>query len=203
MRFLAKLFAFACALTAAILILGLNKRGERKPEGDIVHRIASSEAAHVERAVQVAPMARATALAPLPGRLPEEVRILTRNGAAFMSLRGEEVVAGLSDSLREVVAMEMKREMPKDGSGLGGMISDAVRSGVEKLLDKEITVPVSDIRDIDYRGNRIVIVYKDRNHKRLLDFDTIKNSDEALLEQFSEQDARRLVDAVRVKIVTR
>jgi hypothetical protein len=205
MRFLAKLFAFACALTAAILILGLNKRGERERERDIVHRIASSEAPHVARAVQVAPMARAKELAAFPelARRPEEVRILTRNGAAFMSLRGDQVVAGLSDSLREVVAMEMKREMPKDGSGLGGMISEAVRSGIAKLLDKEIAVPVSEIRDIEYRGNRIVIVYKDPKHKPLLNFDTIENDNEALLEQFREEDARRLVDAVRVKIVTR
>jgi hypothetical protein len=201
MRFLVKLFAFACALTAAILILGLDKRGERKRdrEREIVHRIAASQPAHVVREVRVgavAPTAEVT-------HAPEEVRILTRNGAAFMSLRGDDVVAGLSDSLREVVAMEMKREMPKDGSGLGGMISEAVRSGIAKLLDKEIAVPVSEIRDIEYRGNRIVIVYKDPKHKPLLNFETIEKDNEALLEQFREEDARRLVDAVRVKIVTR
>jgi len=201
MRFLVKLFAFGCALTAAILILGLDKRGERKREREreVVRRVASANPAHVVREVHVAASARTAELA----HVPEEVRILTRNGAAFMSLRGDQVVAGLSDSLREVVAMEMKREMPKDGSGLGGMISGAVRSGIEKLLDKEIAVPVSEIRDIDYRGNRIVIVYKDPKHKRLLDFDTIKPDDEALLEQFNEEDARRLVEAVRVRIVTR
>jgi hypothetical protein len=196
MRFLVKLFAFGCALTAAILLLGLDKRGERKREREAARHIV---AAGPVAAVHGSAVGWGTGVA----HPPEEVRILTQSGTAFMSLRGDEVVAGLSDSVREVVTNEMKREMAKNPSGLGAMISGAVRSGVEKLLDKEITVPVSDIRDIDYRGNRIVIVYKDANRKRILDFDTIKDHDQSLLQQFSEEDARRLVDAVRVKIVTR
>ncbi len=199
MRFLVKLFAFACALTAVILIFDLDNRGERKREQHVMRHAAASPS-QVTRVVHVAPTAAVRSVGVAVGRTPEEVRILSRNGAAFMSLRGNEVVAGLSDSLREVVTLEMKREMPKDGAGLGGMISTAVLSGIEKLLDKEITVPVSEIRDIEYRGDRIVILYKDPKRKRMLDFDTIKEHDQSLLQQFSEEDARRLVDAVRVKI---
>jgi hypothetical protein len=199
MRFLVKLFAFGCALTAAILLLGLDKRGERKRERETARHVVAAGPEHAVRVVHGAAVGWGAGVA----HPPEEVRILTQNGTVFMSLRGDEVVAGLSDSLREVVTKEMKREMSKSASGLGAMISGAVRSGVEKLLDKEITVPVSDIRDIDYRGNRIVIVYKDANRKPMLDFETIKNDDQSLLQQFSEEDARRLVDAVRVKIVTR
>lgn len=201
MRFLVKLFAFACALTAVIFIFDLDDRAARKRERQVSRHEAASPA-HVTRVVHVSP---GVPLPPEPpaiagSRLHEDVRILSRNGAAFMSLRGNEIVAGLSDSLREIVAVEMKREIPKDGSGLGGMISTAVLSGIEKLLDKEITVPVSEIRDIDYRGDGIVIVYKDPKRKRMLDFDTIKDHDRSLLQQFSEQDAQRLVAAVRVKM---
>lgn len=201
MGFLVKLFAFACALTAAIFIFDLDDRAGRKRERQ-VSRHEAARPAQVTRVVHVSP---GVPLPPEPpaiagSRSHEDVRILSRNGAAFMSLRGNEIVAGLSDSLREIVAVEMKREIPKDGSGLGGMISTAVLSGIEKLLDKEITVPVSEIRDIDYRGDGIVIVYKDPKRKRMLDFDTIKDHDRSLLQQFSEQDAQRLVAAVRVKM---
>ena len=201
MRFLVKLFAFACALTAVILIFDLDNRGERKRERHVTPHAAASPA-KVARVVQVGPVASVQSVGIGVGRGTDEVRILSRNGAAFMSLRGDEIVAGLSDSLREVVTLEMKREIPKDGSGLGGVISTAVLSGVEKLLDKEITVPVSEIRDIKYQGDRIVIMYKDPKRKRLLDFETIKEHDQSLLQQFSEEDARRLVEAVRVRIAT-
>lgn len=211
MRFITKLFAFACALTAVILVFGLNKRGERRHERErdytrvIVpaeaHAVAAPHAVAEPHSVpepHVAIAPRAVALARVPG----EVRIMTTNGVAFLALRGDDMVAGLSDSLREVVAVEMKKEM-KHESGIGEMIQSAVRTGVEKLLDKEIAVPVSEIRDIEYRDNRIVIIYKNGKPRRVLNFDNIKNDDQTLLEQFREEDARRLVDAVRVKIVRR
>ena len=208
MRFITKLFAFACALTAVILVFGLNKRGERRDVRVIRHAVAAPHVEAVPHAVEAphapeAPRAFAASGAIAHAAAPGEVRIVSTNGVAFLALRGEQVVAGLSDSLRQVVAVEMKKEMSKHESGLGGMIQKAVRSGVEKLLDKEIAVPVSEIRDIDYRDNRIVIVYKDGKSKRMVNFESIKHDDQHLLEQFAEDDARKLVDAVRVKIVRR
>ena len=208
MRFITKLFAFACALTAVILVFGLNKRGERRDVRVIRHAVAAPHVEAVPHAVEAphapeAPRAIAASGAIAHAAAPGEVRIVSTNGVAFLALRGEQVVAGLSDSLRQVVAVEMKKEMSKHESGLGGMIQNAVRSGVEKLLDKEIAVPVSEIRDIDYRDNRIVIVYKDGKSKRMVNFESIKHDDQHLLEQFAEDDARKLVDAVRVKIVRR
>jgi hypothetical protein len=37
----------------------------------------------------------------------------------------------------------------------------------------------------------------------MVNFESIKHDDQHLLEQFAEDDARKLVDAVRVKIVRR
>ena len=207
MRFITKLVVFACALTAAIFVFDLNDRQGRNRDR-VVHVAAEGEdavalvrAPHAVEAVHPVEAVHATAAVAVGGsRAPGEVRILTKNGAAFLALRDDDVVAGLSDSLREVVAVEMKKEMSKHESGIGGMIQSAVRSGVEKLLDKEISVPVSEIETIDYRGRRIVIAYKEGKSKRMISFDHIKNNDQSLLEQFSEEDARRLVEAVRVKI---
>lgn len=205
MRFITKLAAFAAALVAVILIFDLGDRGERRERRD--HR-RSRDVVVARNAVELKPIAGAPVAVGVIDRshigiVPGEVRIHTGNGAAFLALRGEEVVAGLSDSIRTLVEAEMQKEMNKHESGIGGAIENVVRSGVTKLLDKEIKVPVSEIREIDYRNNRIVISYKNGKPNRILDFEKIKQDDHTLLELFSEEDARRLVEAVKVKIATR
>lgn len=219
MRFLTKLAAFAVALVAVILIFDLGDRGERRERRDVRrHRdvevaalnplIKASEAtASASKAVVAIGGVSSGFSGPIDpthiGEVPGEVRIVTNNGAAFLALRGDDVVAGLSDSIRRIVEVEMAKEMDEHKSGIGGAIQSAVLTGVNKLLDKEISVPVSEIRDIEYRGNRIVISYKNGKPKRILDFDNIKHNNNTLLEQFSEEDARKLVEAVRIKISER
>lgn len=205
MRFITKLAAFAVALVAVILIFDLGDRGERREKREIrKHRdvvVNTANAVALTRGIGRAasgPVDRTHI-----GKVPGEVRIVTGSGAAFLALRGEDVVAGLSDSIRMLVEAEMEKEMSEHESGIGGAIQSAVRSGVNKLLEKEIRVPVSEIRDIDYRGNRIVISYKNGKPNRILDFENIKHDNNSLLAQFSEEDARRLVEAVKVKIAER
>lgn len=140
----------------------------------------------------------------LPGEAhvdPREVRIVTNNRAAFMALRDDHIVAGLTDSLRKHIEQEMNREVARERSGVGAKIAQSVVSGVNRLLEKELEIPVSDVRDIHYNGHRIVIQYRGRREKRVLNLENIKtDGDRTLLEQFSEADARRFVDAVKVRI---
>ena len=133
----------------------------------------------------------------------DHVRIITTNGAAFMMLRDDHLVAGLSDSVRRLVRREMKSEMSKGSSEseIGRMIEGAVKNGVEKFLSKEIELPLKEVRDIRYDDRKIVIDYRGGKPRGMINFETIKiDNDQTLLEQFSERDAKRLVRAVRVRM---
>lgn len=137
----------------------------------------------------------------LPPLRAGEVRILTTNRAAFMALRDDHIVAGLSDSMRRHIRLEMKRELDKSkAEGVGAAIGKVVVDGVNKLLGGEITVPVSDVRDISYDGRKIVIRYR-KGEPNGINLETIKSDgDRTLLEQFSAQDAQRFVEAVKVRV---
>jgi hypothetical protein len=216
MRLPAKLLVFAATLTVGLAIYkGVSRSGDdhdRKWK-----KIARVDAPHPADAPHP-PDAPHPAAAPHPAEAPEpatavaampadvaigpdeQIRILTTNRAAFLSLRDDHLVAGLSDSIRQLVSIEMKKKT-ETRAGVGAMIENAVRSGVEKLLEKEIAVPVSEIRDIDYRGNRIVIRYRHGEPPGVINLESIKSDgNRTLLQQFSEADARRLVEAVRVRI---
>ena len=227
MRFATKLGVFAAALVVGSSVYKVTEkvRGGDRHEFDV--EIAESPAVpehyaaapdSPEPLAALAPLEPLEPLAPLEPleplaagiarqhvvRLvhPDEVRIHTHNSAAFLALRDDQLVAGLSDSIRDMVNDEMRKELAQaSATGVGHMIEKAVRSSVTKILEKEIEVPISEIRDIDYRRNRIVIRYKKGEPSGMINLETLKmDGERGLLELFSEADARRLVAAVKGKI---
>ena len=215
MRFATKLGVFA-----AVLVVGSSvyKITEKFGEGDRDHDFAAAfagphdapeipnvpDSPDNQRPPEPPETPRGAVTSPFTVRVghPDEVRIFTHNSAAFLALRHDHLVAGLSDSIREMVSQEMRKDMSRNRStGVGDFIEKAVRSSVEKLLEKEIEVPVSEIRDIEYQRNRIVIEYRNGEPSGMINLETLKSEgDKSLLEQFSEADARRLVAAVKGRI---
>lgn len=210
MKFFTKLVVFAVGLTAIMGVYRISKlvRGDQDPEVavefDMPARPARPEPPEPPEPVAVA--GQTMTLAPLTRETPlatGEVRIHTRNGAGYLSLRDSDVIAGFSDSLVQAVQLEMHREMQKstDGGKLGEFIKDAVQSGVNKIMQQQVTIPVSEIRDIDYRGGAIVLRYRREQKDALVKLETIKLEGETpFLESFKEEDARRLVEAVKAKV---
>lgn len=209
MGFPARLVLFALAMT---LVAGGFRlfRAERHDDRERVVVVNKVEAPALVEVI-AAPAARAMVELPAPPSSaapvlsnvrPGEIRILTTNRAAFMSLRDDRLVAGMSDSLLRHIRGEMDRELAQsDANGVGAAIGKAVVGKVSKLLGSEIEVPVRDIRDIRYERNRIVIAYRNGKPDGILNLETIKTDDDrTLLEQFSEDDARRLVAAVKARL---
>ncbi|MBL8981145.1 MAG: hypothetical protein JNL26_03120 [Gemmatimonadetes bacterium] len=207
MGFISRLVLFALGLT---VILGAYRIVEkvRRPSDHVVVDVDVAEAPEPPAAAEAPAVAEmpsvveapAVADVALPPLRRGEVRILTTNHSAFMALRDDQLVAGLTDSIRAHVRAEMRRELDKSkAGGVGAAIGKVVAEGVNKLLEGEIQVPVSDVRDISYDGRRIVIRY--RNEPKGLNFESIKSEgDRTILEQFSEEDARRFVRAVQVRV---
>lgn len=201
------LFAFAVTIAAGGYKLLRHERSDARERVVVVNKVEVPAAVDVEPAMA----APATVELPeppspptpvLPKVRPGEIRILTSNRAAFMALRDDRLVAGMSDSLLQHIRGEMDRELAQsDARGVGATIGKAVVDKVSKLLGGEIEVPVRDIRDIKYDRDRIVIVYRNGKPDGILTLETIKmDGDRTLLEQFSEADARRLVGAVKAKL---
>jgi hypothetical protein len=197
MNFMTKLMMYAVSL---VFVLGayrlVQKVREPASRVDVVDVQDVPDAPllpHPPRVVE-----RAVALhAPL-----NEVRIISENRAMFMALRDDQIIAGLTDSIRAHIHEEMRRELAKDAPrGVGAAIGNVVVTGVNRVLDKEIAVPMESVRDITYEKPRIVIMYRDGKPAGVINFESIKtDGDRTLLEQFSEAEARRFVQAVKVRI---
>ncbi len=136
-------------------------------------------------------------------RRAEAIRIVSTNGATFLSVRHNDIVAGLSDSIRLHIATSMNDEREKkDGSSkLGEMIASTVMSSVQKLVGKEIVVPIESLSSADLDGNRIVFEYRDGKPNGVMNLENMKFDDKGdFLEQFSSRDAKRFVSVVKTRI---
>lgn len=127
---------------------------------------------------------------------PGDIRITSTNGGFDLMLVGEEIVAGLSDSVLEKVRNEIQAH--ESGDGLGANIERFVKSTVEEALSKRVRYSVRDLRDVRYEDGRIRFEYRGGEKFDLLE--NTKTEDSHLLASFSEDDSRRFVDAVRARI---
>lgn len=130
----------------------------------------------------------------------------TSNGALVMSLRHDSVVVAFSDSIREHVKQEMKREMSKDSAEgedgalaelMKGVVKKSVTAGLSEVFDKSRGFPVSSLRDVSYENGAIRFDYV---KEPTWTFDNFKSDKTPLLEQFHPADAARFVGAVRARI---
>lgn len=219
MNLVTRLVLFGLGLSAVLGIYKVAKSVNRHEEPE-VHVVIDAASPHPDEidAVSDAPLkaeapAQLSALDAIPSpQAPpdapdpvapahgDRIRIITTNRAAFLALQGDDIVAGFTDSLQRSVRQEIARDM-KDESKMGRMIGEVVASGVSKVLGKQLSVPLAEVRDIDYDGKRIVIDYRRGRKDAMITLESLKgDGDKTLLEQFSEADARRFVEAVKVRI---
>lgn len=130
----------------------------------------------------------------------------TSNGALVMSLRHDSVVVAFSDSIREHVKQEMKREVSKDSAKgedgafaevMKGVVVKSVSAGLSEIFDKSRGFPVSSLRDVSYENGAIRFDYV---KEPTWTFDNFKTDKTPLLEQFHPADAARFVGAVRARL---
>lgn len=120
-----------------------------------------------------------------------EHAIVTRDGVAAMLLTRDVVAFQLTDRGLRDIARDMKDDADRDsGSGaFVGFISAAVRGGVQSLLERSIEVPISELKDVEYRGGHLV--FTDGDGEKV--FRNVRVNDTDLTSAFSEADARAFV----------
>jgi hypothetical protein len=190
MRTLIKFVAACLAITAIVSVV---KR--RSPRAERPERVVVSVPEPPDPPAMVE--APADVVHP-PG---EAIRIVTTNGSAFLSLRGDLIVAGLSDSVRAIAQQEIDKSLAKDSSAsvVGRAIANAVVGGVKNLLKTELTVPLRELEDVQYEDGRIEFRYS-ASSKRHITFDDFKSDRQEFLAQFPPDQAREFAVRVRAKL---
>ncbi len=113
--------------------------------------------------------------------------ILTEDRAAALVLTRDRVAIQLSDRALRELDREIAREQDEDeDNALAGVIKGAVLGGVRALLDHSLECPIDELRDVRCEDGRLVLVTAD-GHRIFEDIDI---HDRAVLEGFSEHDAR-------------
>lgn len=127
-----------------------------------------------------------------------DVQITSRDNAIDLVLLGDQVIAGLSDSVLNIVAQETDTSDLESDNGFGASVERFVKTKVQGALNTRMSYPVAHLRGVRYEDGLIKFDYK-RGEK----FGMLEDADidgRPLLGSFSEADSRRFVDAVQARI---
>ncbi|HET7229335.1 MAG TPA: hypothetical protein VFJ16_05000 [Longimicrobium sp.] len=120
--------------------------------------------------------------------------ITTTNDVAAFVLTGDVVALQLTDHTLREMRRDMDRDADHENHGvLASMIVSAVRGSVENLLRRSVEVPIDDLRSVDYRDGRLVMVTEDGD--RVFEKAEVNGTD--LMASFSPADARAFVREFR------
>jgi hypothetical protein len=122
----------------------------------------------------------------------ERFGIDTRDGNVRLGITDDVVYFRLSDELLAKIDDEIEEDLP-DEPGLGRTIATAVTSGISSALRHRMQYDIDDIRDVRYEDGALAFEFED-GRRELPDLEV---DDEPLMEQFSEDDARRFVREFR------
>ena len=129
---------------------------------------------------------------------PEDIAVTTTDGSMTLAVRGDSLRLRLSDATREKVRSELDTSKV-EGDGFAARIKKAVKSKVAAGIGMEMAIPLSSIKTARLEGNKLVIESK-QTGKAL--FDGTQANGKALVEAFSPDDAKKLIDYINGKIGT-
>ncbi len=128
-----------------------------------------------------------------------DMRIYNTDSSVDLTLVGNSIYAGLSPKTVNQVKTEMNDKMSDDDTnGLAGSIKSIVKSSVAGAIGTHAVFPLSNIRDIRYDHEQIVVDWKDGGHHEL--FGSTRVNGEKGSRTFRPEDAQRFVDAVRARL---
>jgi hypothetical protein len=112
-----------------------------------------------------------------------------------LSLIGDTVLVQLSDSLRNKVAADIRRDGAKDSdqSGIAALVTKSVAGVVQSALGFTARSAAKDVRNLRYEDGHIRFEMANGDGKVKL------NTNDSEKSTFTESDARRFIDAVKAK----
>jgi len=176
-RFVAGLIRLSLVVLAVILVGGYVKR-----------RFTRSQPVRVQKE---APPSETLA--------PGDLRIYSADSAVDLVLAGDKILAGLSPKTIAKVKGELETSAARDTHGIGGSISQIVKQSVAGAIGTHASYPLSEIRDIRYEDEQIVVDWKNGRKSQPLLGD-IKVNKGNISSSFRPDDAERFVEAVRARM---
>jgi hypothetical protein len=139
---------------------------------------------------------------PPPNALgPGDLRIYSADSSVDLMLVGDKILAGLSPKTVAEVKTKLETSAARDTSGLGGSIAQIVKKSVAGAIGTHAAFPLSDIRDVRYDGDQIVVEWKDGKTHNL--FGGTSVTDRKVSNSFRPEDAKRFIDAVHERMGAR
>ena len=175
-RFVGGLIRLGLAALAVVLVVGYFTR-----------RVRRNEPIHVQRE---APATETLA--------PGDLRIYSADSTVDLVLSGDHILAGLSPKTIAKVKLKLDSSAARDTGGLGGSIGKLVKNSVAGAIGTHASYPLSEIRDIRFDGDQIVVDWKSGKHGEL--FGNTKVNGENISSSFRPDDAQRFVEAVRARM---
>lgn len=128
---------------------------------------------------------------PEPG--PDDVRIVSTDGALVLSVIQDTVRMQLSDSLRNSVAAEIRKggDTKDDPTGIAAMVTKSVSSVVKGAMGFTVRAAAKDVENLRYEDGHIRFDIRNSN-TQVKSTSTSKND-----AVFAEEDAKRFIDAVK------
>lgn len=120
-----------------------------------------------------------------------EFAMTTNEGSVDLMVINESILIQFSNRFMDEFDKEMKEEVESDSadSHLATVFKSMVTSGVKTLLDRAITIPLSDISEIYYENGKLYIISREGEEL----FKNLDMNDKKVMEDFSPRDARRFV----------
>ncbi|HEY6830580.1 MAG TPA: hypothetical protein VI259_27225 [Gemmatimonadaceae bacterium] len=133
---------------------------------------------------------------PPPAALaPGDIRIYNRDSSVDLVLAGNNILAGLSPKTIAKVKDAVNAKTAGETTGLGGSIAQIVKTSVASAIGTHASYPVSEIRDIRYEDNTIVVEWKNGDEHQLFSNTTVQG--ERVSRTFPQDDAERFIAAVK------
>lgn len=126
---------------------------------------------------------------------PGDVKVVNEDSSVEMAVVGQQIVVRFSDKTMEKIRQQT--DTTHTDSGFGGSIERMVKRTVQSALGRQMTYPLSDVRDAKYEDGAIVLDANSGKQQHLLANSNFNGK--KLLESFRPDDAKRFVDAVNKK----
>jgi hypothetical protein len=137
---------------------------------------------------------------PVDSLAPGDMRIVNADSSVDLILQGDKILAGLSPKTIAKVKGELDAKTESDSSGLGASISQIVKKSVAASIGTHAAFPLSDIKDIRYEHDQIVIDWKDGGTHGL--FGNMKVNGSKMSKSIRREDAEDFIAAVRARMAT-